>query len=302
MCCFSSRTQVSHTQIFARRTEGASQILVYQMSYQSDSPTAMILPLPVKLPAAEGSVRWKNLKEHGGFFDALAAGFPSLATENAKEPVAAAAVPRGIAVHEVGDFEASFVPSVADFDRLDPRFSIKKDVWDRIPSYKDYGFAVFQLKSNAGTPHPMAFEFDSRLSDTIYFPTVHIHDGQVHAEDQFDHLLYLQERALDAKAAAYQGPDKPDATTGLVRSDRAASTFGDLGAGVLDGNLLVHRMAIHGQHANVDTLVSASPAAASLGCTRCGVAAPASPPIGLGGGAVAALAWIIRRRDARRRG
>src|SRR5581483_11470974 len=102
-------------------------------------------------------------------------------------------------VHDVGDYIASFVPTVDDFERLDPRFSISKQVWSAIPAYADYGFAVFQLRELSGSTHPIAFEFQTRLSDALYFPTVHIHDGTVHEKDNFDHVLYLQEEQFDSK-------------------------------------------------------------------------------------------------------
>lgn len=38
----------------------------------------------------------------------------------------------------------------------------------------------------------MAFSFASRYAKTLFFPTVHIHDGQVHANEDFDHDLYWQ--------------------------------------------------------------------------------------------------------------
>jgi hypothetical protein len=38
----------------------------------------------------------------------------------------------------------------------------------------------------------MAFTFPTRHPDTLFFPTVHIHDGKVHAEEDFDHELYCQ--------------------------------------------------------------------------------------------------------------
>jgi hypothetical protein len=38
----------------------------------------------------------------------------------------------------------------------------------------------------------MAFTFPTRHPDHLFFPTVHIHDGQVHPEEDFDHALYCQ--------------------------------------------------------------------------------------------------------------
>lgn len=300
MCCFSTRTHVEKTRIFARMTSPNVEVLAYQMQYAATEPTAMILPLPVALPAGERSVRWKSLKDQPAFFDRLEAGFPAPPSPEARRSkgafAAASAAP--LEVHEVGDFIASFVPSVGDFDRVDPRFAIRKDVWGKIPAYADYGFAVFQLKQLSGSPHPIAFEFDTRLRDTAFFPTVHIHDGSVHAEDTFDHALYLQEPRFDARVSDYDGPDHADASTGFVRSNATASSFTDVGGsqGLLDGGLLVHRMKIVGKHANADTLVALAPRAA-MGCGRCDVGGGEVAGVGPGAAALAGLAWVIRRRD-----
>ena len=308
MCCFSRPTEVSSTQIFARATAPGRQVLVYQMRYAATQPTAMILPLPVATPAKETSVTWKNLKDYAGFFADLQAGFPEkpssslFGTKRAAMSVAAAP----IEVHEVGDFVASFVPGVDDFSRLDARFSISKDVWAAIPAYADYGFAVFQLKELSGAPHPIAFEWETRLRDSLYFPTVHIHDGTVHANDSFDHVLFFQDAKLDARAGDYDGPASVDPSTKYVRSASKAATFAnaDRALGALDGDLLVHRTALSGMLPNKDTFVDLASAStrSSLGCGRCELS-PSSPraPLGAGGAALAGLAWIIRRRDALRR-
>lgn len=305
MCCFSTPTRVSNTSIFARIVRPGAQVIVYQMQFSSEQPTAMILPIPVALPAGDPSVRWKSLKEQPAFFERLAAGFPEPPPPQGAKGIvaAAAAVSAPLPVHEVGDFIASFVPTAADFDRVDPRFAIRKDVWSRIPAYVDYGFAVFQLKALSGSPHPIAFEFDTRLRDSLYFPTVHIHDGTVHREDRFDHALYLQDARFDARVGSYEGPSHADPSTGFVRSSAVASQFADVAGsqGVLDGALLLHRMRIVGIHANTDTLVDLARASAGVGCGRCATDPRTPSMLGAGPAALAGLAWLIRRRDRLRR-
>ncbi len=59
--------------------------------------------------------------------------------------IGVAAAPATILVHDVSSFEASFVPTLEDFDRLDERFRIPPDAIGKIPRYRDYGFAVFKL-------------------------------------------------------------------------------------------------------------------------------------------------------------
>jgi hypothetical protein len=222
-------------------------------------------------------------------------------------------------VHEVGDFVASFVPGVDDFARLDPRFSIPKTVWSAIPEYADYGFAVFQLKETSGSPHPIAFEWKTRLRDSIYFPTVHIHDGTVHAEDTFHHVLYLQEARFDARVGDYDGPEHADPTTGYIRSKSKASLFVDTdkALGAIDGDLLLHKTSRVGLLPNKDTFKNLvdwksddaqhereqrEQATASKSCGLCATSADeAMDPIGPAGTALMGLAWVIRRRNLLRR-
>jgi len=38
----------------------------------------------------------------------------------------------------------------------------------------------------------MAFSFATSRPDHLFFPTVHVHDGKVHAKAKFDHALFAQ--------------------------------------------------------------------------------------------------------------
>jgi hypothetical protein len=216
MCCFSQPVEVvADTNIFARSANDR-QFLVYSMSYAAATDLAMVLPLPVPPQPPEDAVRFINLERYPKFFRDMAAGFPPkwLATLSRGRPMAAAAAGPTLQVHEVGSFEASFVPRLEDFDRLDERFRIPRATWDHLPAYRDFGFAVFKLRGSPSPPrrllrglfrgrraqgrpalrrlHPMAFEFPRRNLELLYFPTVHIHDRQVHPYAAFDHMLYCQ--------------------------------------------------------------------------------------------------------------
>ncbi|MDB6058023.1 MAG: hypothetical protein JWO95_1867 [Verrucomicrobiales bacterium] len=195
MCCFSRPVkEVSSTNIFARSDGLHRQFIVYAMSIETETDVAMILPLPVKVPAGERDVTFINLKDCPEFFERMSEGFPIL---EAPVSLGLSVVTDGVAktalkVMQVGDFEASFVPTVKDFARLDDRFRIAPDVWKKLPGYDDHGFAVFKLKPGAAHIHPMAFSFPRRDNSRLFFPTVHIHDGQVHIFAEFDHNLYCQ--------------------------------------------------------------------------------------------------------------
>ena len=125
MCIFTQPViSVNNTQIFARLSGTGTQLLAYQMKYESASDNAMILPLPVKQPANESSLRFIDLKNYDLLFEDLDAGFPyhqppsGIGCSATKDAVSADA----LNVFEVGNYIASFVPSISDFERLDPQF------------------------------------------------------------------------------------------------------------------------------------------------------------------------------------
>jgi len=171
------------------------------MTIATKRDVAMILPLPVPAGTAEDAVRFINLKEYPDLFQDLKLGFPEpISRATAAKPAArpkAEAAPPPLVVVEVGEFEASFVPTVKDFSRLDERFRLPDNTWEKLPDYKNYGFAVFKLKATATSIHPMAFEFPRADASKVFFPTVHIHDGTVHEQADFDHALYCQKREAD---------------------------------------------------------------------------------------------------------
>jgi hypothetical protein len=163
------------------------------MSINADKDLAMILPLPVKQPAGEKGVRFIDVKDYPGFFTDLDAGFPMPVPEFASGSRSVTRLSgRPLEVQQVGNFEASFVPGVNDFSRLDERFRLPEGTWTELPGYQNYGFAVFKLKPGATKIHPMALSFINSDPRTLFFPTVHIHDGKVHSTAKFDHSLYCQ--------------------------------------------------------------------------------------------------------------
>ena len=244
MCCFSQPVEsVSHTNIFARSANEGRQYLVYEMKLAAKSDLAMILPLPVPPKSAEDAVRFINLKEYPGFFSDMNRGFPTPAAQGPADNKPRA---KALAVVEVGNFEASFVPTIADFSRLDERFRLPTAAWDALPGYKGHGFAVFKLKKGVKDIHPMAFEFPRAEPKKLFFPTVHIHDGKVHATAVFDHSLYCQSREGEALQIR-----------SWEESPKLASTFVKIAkaAGIVDGARHVHRRRISDEQKNEDILV-----------------------------------------------
>jgi hypothetical protein len=214
MCCFSRHVEkVWSTRIFARPLGGDRQLLVYGMSLELGEDVAMILPIPVPPGTPEDGVRFVDMSARPRFFDDLSALFPTVPEHDAErdgDVLRSAPQPATLIVHDVGDFEATFVPKPSDFDRLDARFRLPGEVWEALPRYGDWGFCVFKLKAVSGkrssglfglfknrkasprTVHPMAFEFPRRDPNALFFPTVHVHDGEVHPTAEFDHELFCQ--------------------------------------------------------------------------------------------------------------
>src|SRR5215468_268149 len=164
------------------------------MTINAANDVAMILPLPVKTPAGEKDVKFIDLKEYPEFFAEMEVGFqpPPKPTRSWSNSLESAAASSTLEVVQVGNFEASFVPTQKDFSRLDERFRLPPDAWKELPQYESYGFAVFKLKSGEMKVHPMAFSFPRQKTKALFFPTVHIHDGKVHAKADFDHALFCQ--------------------------------------------------------------------------------------------------------------
>lgn len=205
MCCFSvgkpagwlaslfaKKVHVSKTNIFARMVGPGVQGLAYSMNLRAGREVAMVLPLPVVPGSGDDAVQFIDLHAHAKMFEELHELFyvpPPLSRSLPKS--ASFGAPR-LTVHKVGSFVASYVPTRADFSRLDPQFRLPEVLFDAVPHYADHGFAVFQLAPGKVTVHPMAFTFPTRTPDKLFFPTVHVHDGEFHATADFDHALYYQ--------------------------------------------------------------------------------------------------------------
>ena len=242
MCCFSVEIQsVTNTQIFARFGPGHMQHVVYAMSLETRRSVAMILPLPVKDADQPNALTFHNLEAHPHFFDQLAHAFHVPPLPGAKTSVAAPMLP----VEMVGAYEASFVPGSADFARLSRRFRLPEKAWSRLPQYQDFSFAVFKLRRGRHDVHPMAFTFRARDRERLFFPTLHIHDGEAHEEAEFDHTLYCQGLRMGSKA--------------WTESAKIASQVisADLPGGLVAPDHHLHKLRLHGMLPNHDIAVPA---------------------------------------------
>lgn len=251
MCCFSRPVQrVARTRIFARPTFAGRQVIVYSMELTAAEPLAMILPVPVKGGAEPKEFKFINLEAYPEFFDDLNRGFP------VPPPPAALALANSLPsrsakleVVSVGAFEASFVPTLTDFDQLDGRFRIDPKIWRQLPGYECMGFAVFKLRAGSQKVHPLCFAYPRADTTRLFFPTLHIHDGQMHAQEDFDHELYAQGN----------GEQMPDVLN-WEESRGWAGQFmkTDRTAGILAKDAHVYRRRLAGSLPNEDTYVAMS--------------------------------------------
>jgi hypothetical protein len=246
MCCFSRKVDVvADTNIFARPSREGRQFLVYSMRFKAGEDLAMILPIPVPKASPEDAVRFISLEKYPTFFDDLKKGFPvpKKGGRSKSDKAPAGAAPKPLPVVEVGSFVASFVPAVKDFARLDAQFRLPDGVWERLPQYKEFGFAVFKLKKGEQKVHPMAFEFPRGHKDVLFFPTVHIHDGGTVPERAgFDHALFCQ---LDAAPMTWE--ESPGIAIEFMGVKEAQ--------GIIDGGGHVYRKVMKGLFPNKDVLV-----------------------------------------------
>jgi hypothetical protein len=270
MCIFSGNVQsVSKTRIFARTESGGKQVLAYQMEYAADKSLAMILPLPVA--AATESIDFIDLSSSEDFFSILDAHFPipKQISRSLSFGLKSLDDTDTLEVHQVGNFVASFVPTINDFSRLDSRFALPRATWDKIPAYADYGFAVFALypaipkqkdelqmprsksprarepqKLETIKPHPMAFSFATRWPNATFFPTVHIHDGKVHEEEHFDHSLYTQ---VNTTLMAKKLTDHEWKPSGHALSN--------LDKRIVDNERIGYKVQLEGMLENIDTIL-----------------------------------------------
>jgi hypothetical protein len=247
MCCFSRPVdRVANTNIFARSGKEGRQFLVYSMTLSAKEDLAMILPIPVPKEPKDDAVRFINLEKYPDFFADMLRGFPPPPATRSLGPTNSLGAKAPLPVVEVGSFEASFVPTVKDFDRLDQRFRLPAEAWDKLPLYKDYGFAVFKLKKGAKTIHPMAFEFPRAKPERLFFPTVHIHDGKVHDTAMFDHLLFCQ-RSETETDPIFKWAESTQPARFFMKLDKSQ--------GLLDPDAHCYMRAIHGRQKNEDILV-----------------------------------------------
>ena len=236
---------VSNTHLFARACAAGRQVLVYSMVMDADADLAMILPLPVERGIDETDVNFIDLSPYADFFEDLEKAVNIWQDCRSLEAPQAARPKPPLLVRNVGSFEASFAPTLADMGRLDSRFRLEPEVWQKLPIYEDFGFAVFKLRAGLKCIHPMAFEFPRRDPKSLFFPTVHVHDGQsVPPLADFDHELFFQ-------SAWYPRLEQDWFTSSIPVASCMRQT--SLPPGLMEPKQPCYSIQIRGRHPNRDT-------------------------------------------------
>lgn len=227
MCILSRKVRsIEGTSIFCADLGRGEHTTVYSMRLDAPTDVAMILPVPALRSGGDTSLRFVTLEECPDFFKRLERLFPDPdVTKGDRGPLLK--IQNTLQVHDVGSFWASYVPTREDFGRLYPIFRLADSVWESLPDYGSFGFAVFQFKESTGPKliHPMAYRYDAENPDEMFYPTVHVHDGQtVSPRARFDHRIYIQEsenfRQPEGWARGVRPPGRFEEGRGLVDADR----------------------------------------------------------------------------------
>ena len=244
MCIFTGRVrEVAATRIFARMLRPGTQCLAYEAKVGADRDVAMVLALPVDPRAGEDAVRFIDLSGAPHLFAYLQALFSAPPRWRAARKVAASKGPV-LVVHDVGDYEASYVPTGDDFARLDRRFRLSQRLVRALRRRGERGYAVFKLRaSDDGTArrlHPLGLSFRTSEPGALFFPTVHVHERELTETAHFDHVLYAQGASFPRGRAGHTAPD-----AFLARRSR----------GIVAADERVYRLGLRGERDNDDVRV-----------------------------------------------
>lgn len=196
MCIMSQHVEdISNTSIFVSDLGRGVHCTVYEMKVDTRVPVAMILPVPILQGQGEDALKFVNLQGYPDFFKDMEKLYPVPKTLGVVGVAGGFRSRNPLKAHDVGDFIASYAPNRASMLRLDAQFRLAHNIWNSLPDYSNFGFAVFQIKPGQESKkiHPMAYTYPAENPEELFFPTVHVHDGSnVEAQSSFDHKLYTQ--------------------------------------------------------------------------------------------------------------
>ena len=208
MCIISLTVeQVNATKIFSCFTEDETrQFVIYSNQVTTNHENNMMI-LPVPNP---NSVDLINLSQYPDFFEDCQKNFhrynpPQLyATRSLAASLDHYERPP-LPVFNVGSYIASIVPSVLDFDRLNPRhFPVPVDLHNVLRHQYDneFGFICCRLKRGNHSYHPFAYSHSKHSGGLMFLPTFHYHphgsSSVRHFDADWDHVIYTVGTDLDS--------------------------------------------------------------------------------------------------------
>jgi hypothetical protein len=191
MCCFNHPIDHVHsTRIFVG-TRNGQQITVYSAALVG---SRIEMVLPVRSRGAE-KIEFVDMKSYPTFFeDCERASMPvTRAGKVMSAGSRTAAAPGYLPVERVGDYDASFAPSLPDLKRADPRVFRLSPRLEAVfrPHYPpdEFGYVIYKLV-HSGTMHPFAYRHAHTEGEPLFVPTRHEHghDGP----PDWDHRIYHQ--------------------------------------------------------------------------------------------------------------
>ncbi|HUS36026.1 MAG TPA: hypothetical protein VM680_11810 [Verrucomicrobiae bacterium] len=235
--------EVSATNIFARADKENAQFLVYEMRVAATEPVAMVLPLPVDQSKGENGVRFIDLQGYPNLFESLYFTF-SPPPKNAEYFMGMGGGGRSLAVQKVGAYDASFVPTIADFLRLDERFRLPDETWKKLPAYKEWGLRCL----SCGRPSSGTIRWRFRLIGRVM--------RRFFSDGSYSRREGARERGLRSRFVLPAGGER----AGVERLDgiaRAAAQFVDVqkAKGIVDGERHCYKYSIKGRRSNRDIYV-----------------------------------------------
>ncbi len=187
MAIFAPPIQKTWDARFFARMHQDRQVLIFQLSLKAQT-TAVLLPLPT-VSLSRQAARFIDLSGYPGFFEDLDQLVQLPEPHQAAQGLLEAPEP----APSVRPEQTRFVPSVRDLKKVDPHFSLLQSLWAARPIYKDYGFAIIWVQpQGAARLGPIALEFQTRSTDTLYYPAMFAQAGSASSQVRYDHRFFGQ--------------------------------------------------------------------------------------------------------------
>eukprot|EP01128_Nolandella_sp_AFSM9_P006387 TRINITY_DN3269_c0_g1_i1.p1 TRINITY_DN3269_c0_g1~~TRINITY_DN3269_c0_g1_i1.p1 ORF type:complete len:288 (-),score=23.86 TRINITY_DN3269_c0_g1_i1:160-1023(-) len=156
-------------------------------------------------------------------------------------------------VVQVGAYSVSIAKSLLDLTLIDSDvFKVNEAILPALKERYSSGFGFVICAFNAANkiePHPIGYIHDAPDVNSLFVPTLHIHDGEVHKKESFDHNIYSINTDNLSGSSPADLSKKYGTNAMLSMSEGLESKI--LGQYLAEINN-IRRMAIRGMQDNVD--------------------------------------------------